>query len=354
MRPTRKTTEYLKSLQTLKLDESVKARMRDGLDAYADLHTLKTPISIPVRSPFFAYSFMRTSYGVFAVALMLLVSGTGAAYASEASVPGSPLYRVKVSVIEPVRGALITSAQGQAEWHANLAARRLEEATKLAVANKLDAESSAYLQDRFESEVRISSQAADALTVTGNTEAALDVRSDLEARITAHAQILGLVSEHLKATVGEDASGFLDTRAFLAVINEHREEVVQARLALEDSASDTDPVVTLARADVTAKTVVSLARANPAGTVEDISEPHLDTARAALMQAQGASSEIEASNKAHEAERASDVATILLQHAKLISTLTIATSTATTTPVEIPTETPDDTEKSVQKDPISR
>ncbi|KND49515.1 MAG: hypothetical protein AB203_00340 [Parcubacteria bacterium C7867-008] len=348
MRPTRNTTKYLKSLQTLKLDESVKARMRDGLDAYADLHVVTAPISVPVQSPFFAYSFMRTSYSVFAMALVLLVTGSGAAYASEGSLPGSPLYKVKVAVIEPVRGALITSTEGQAQWHANLAARRLEEATKLAVSNKLDASSSAYLQDQFETEVRISTQAADTLTVTGNTEAALDARSDLEARITAHAQILGLVSEHLKATVGEDASGFLDTRAFLAVINQHRDEVVQARLALEDSAEDDDSTtaVTLARADVTAKTVVSLSRTQAPDDVEDVAEPHLDTARAALMRAQETTDETEASNKSHEAERASEVATILLQHAKFISTLTVATTTATTTP------TIDPTDDRVEKEPL--
>jgi hypothetical protein len=318
------------------MDERAKSRMRAALDAYVDLHELPKPIAArtAIRSPFFSYtSFSRMGTSVLAFVLILLVGGGSAAYAAEGSVPGSPLYPVKVSIMEPVQGALITSAQGQASWHANLASRRLEEATTLAAANKLDPSTQEYLQQKFNTEVDASNQDADALAATGNTDAALDVRSDLEARITAHAEILAVITNHLETTATSTDPTLTGTKALLAAVQQRRQQVTEARLALEDTtnASTSVAIATLARAEVTTGAVASEANAQDDSSVAPVAA-HLTEAKAALTMAkQSKGNATISSDDAHAAERSSEVASILLQHASLLRAFAPASTTASTT-----------------------
>jgi hypothetical protein len=323
--------------------------MRDALDAYVDMHELQAPVPArkAIPSPFFSYgSFSRIGTSVLAFAVLLLVGGTGAAYAAEGSVPGNTLYPVKVSVIEPLQGALITSAKGQATWHANLASRRLEEATKLAVADKLDPSTQEYLQAKFNTEVTKSSEDADTLVATGNTDAALDVRSDLEARITAHAQILAVISNHLEETASStdaaENSTLTGTKLLLAAVEQRHNEVTEARIALEDSTNaDSGSAVaieTFAKAEVRTQGVDAEAKIAGDANVAPVAA-HITAARTMLAKTRQPENAAESSNDSHAAERSSEVASILLQHASLLrayapiattSTSTMATSTTMT------------------------
>jgi hypothetical protein len=293
-----KIKERILILRTLMLDGRDKARMRDALSAYVDLHEMPARA---VRSPYFSYVFSRSGSGVLAFVLILLVGGSGAAYAAEGSVPGSPLYPVKVSLIEPVQGALITSAEGQASWHADLASRRLEEATQLAVANKLDSKTQEYLQTKFNTEVDTSNKDADVLAATGNTDAALDARSELEAKITAHAEILAAVDSHLATTASSTDTG---TKKLLASVQKRRVEALQARLALEDSARTHNADTTVAVA------MLTHTKAAPK-TMNAEDTPSQENARTE--------------------KRSTIEASILLQHAGLLRSLTPASTTASTT-----------------------
>jgi hypothetical protein len=342
MRLTPKTKERLKMLRAVMLDEHTKVRMRDALDAYVDLHEVQgaVPARRAIPSPFFFYaSFSRMGTSVLAFAVLLLVGGTGAAYAAEGSVPGNVLYLVKVAVVEPLQGALITNAEGQAAWHANLASRRLEEATKLAVADKLDSQTQIYLQDKFNTEVTKSSIDADTLVATGNTNAALDVRSDLEARITAHAQILGLVTDHLEATAPTNPS-LEGTRALLAVVQERKDQITSERIALEGG-SDTTATVAIATPEPA--TIETPAADTAAPTAQSFAPMAARMATAPAPMAKHAEientvDETPVQDDPRAAERASEVDAILLQHASLlrslqpIGTSTASSTTATTTP----------------------
>jgi hypothetical protein len=337
MQPNRKTKEYLKSLTAITMSEGVRSRLRNELDAYVDLHAVQAPISIPaipaIRSPF-AFSYSRVGFSAFALVILLLVGGTGAAYASEGSVPGNILYPVKISVIEPVQGALISTTQGQAAWHAQLASARLDEATTLASTNKLDSATQQYLQTQFEAQVNASDAAATSLEASGKVADALDARSDLEARITAHAELLAVVSNHFDETSASSTPTAESTKALLAVVDQRKNDAHDALLALEDTlhSDTTASVVTLARAEVTTETVANAAADEQ--NVEPIAS-RVTAARAALTQAQeaGSGGSLQADQDAHEAERSSQVASILLKHAGLLkafaphATSTHATST---------------------------
>src|SRR3989344_6655324 len=96
----------------------------------------------PVRSPYLIYSFFsklpkkRLAYA-FSICLMVVMGG-GSVFASKWSLPGNILYPLKVSVVEPVRGAFIFSPVAKIQYQSDLATERLIEAEILASDNKLD------------------------------------------------------------------------------------------------------------------------------------------------------------------------------------------------------------------------
>ena len=79
------------------------------------------------------------------VIVAVLALGGGASFVAESSVPGDALYVVKTSVNEEVRGILAVGAEADAKWEAELAVRRLEEATKLEARGELTAEAATEL-----------------------------------------------------------------------------------------------------------------------------------------------------------------------------------------------------------------
>ncbi len=187
----KKTPEsYIHTLSSITLPADERASMRERLVAYADMHPMHTKA---VRSPF-SYMSLRWSAAL-ATLVLVLVSGTGAAYASEKSVPGDVLYTVKRKVTEPMLVSLAVDTEAKAKLQTSFAERRLEEATKLAVADRLDAETGALLSEEIEVAAEASTALAAELEGEGNADTALAVRSDLEARLSAHAQILAVVAD---------------------------------------------------------------------------------------------------------------------------------------------------------------
>lgn len=302
-------------LRSVQLSDTTKAHMRAELSAYADLHAV-TPRVVAMRSPFSYWAPLSRAFA--ALLLMVGVVG-GSAYASSDALPGEPLYSIKLHISEPVQTALIPTKEGKASWHAVLAERRLEEATKLAVAGKLDASIEGTITENFALQVERSLAVSNEIRESGNAKVALMVRSDLEARITAHEEIVERVASHI-ALKGDETSG---VARLLASVGERRESIASARV--EDE-------VVLARADIKASARIP--------EVVEVSS------RAAVMMSDSVPDE--AINNARES-REQEVSAILMKHATFLSELstvpasttasTTATSTATTTlEADIPVE----------------
>lgn len=326
----------LRSLKALTLSEQRRHVMRAELISYADLHAVASARPA-VRSTFYT---MRLWYGVTAFVLIILVGTGSAAYASDDTLPGDVLYPVKVAVVEPVHGALLATTEEKAQWHASLAERRLEEATKLAIADKLDEKKQIFLADQFALQVDTSSALADTVHFSGNEDTSLALHSDLEARITAHGTILSLVTEHL-TTVASTSASTADTivqaRTLLMAVRDREHAVVEARLALERDADRSDVAATA--------TIAIAAKAEPKPEAQDgvalmkmsTIAPVAETAPAEVKDEQpvvvvAPPSPKIAARQAQEAVRASEVASILLDHAALLKSIGIvATTTATTT-----------------------
>ncbi len=325
---TKTIEERIAHLQSVTLPESSRTRMREELSAYADLHVfVEAPASIP--SPYFSHTFSFISGSFFRVsaALVVLVSMLGGtAYAANDARPGQPLYPVKLNFTEPVQTALIPSTEGKAAWHAILAERRLEEATDLAVAGKLDTATQGTITDNFTKHVQDSSEAATQLQQEGNVTAALNVRSDLEARITAHEDILTQVVTHLAvvaSSTDDVAAGtsVTATKNLLAVVHDSQNTVAGERLALEDSlgmgeATTTVSAVAVADAPVTTDLAIATKAKAPVPSTYSLM-------RASAKRSAFADSSTTA--------RTTEIAAILFKNSALLKSLETGTTTASTT-----------------------
>ena len=106
---------------------------------------VKIPEKIPrsIKSPwtFFGVVSMfgknrSLAYG--GVCCLVLFASGGLAFASQGSLPGNILYPLKVSVVEPLRGAFKFSPEAKVEFQSTLATERLIEAETLSERGELD------------------------------------------------------------------------------------------------------------------------------------------------------------------------------------------------------------------------
>jgi hypothetical protein len=167
-----------------------KAEMRVRLVQFIEAkEALKRPIATPARAwslPVFA----RVGLAAF----LLITIGGGTAFASEGTLPGDTLYPVKI-LNEEVRSVLAFSAEAKADWEEERAERRLEEASKLAAAGKLDDVTRAQLETKFAAHAeRVKEQLAK-LESKAQFAAAEGLASQFEAALDAHNRILVRLEE---------------------------------------------------------------------------------------------------------------------------------------------------------------
>ncbi|PJE76161.1 hypothetical protein COV04_01360 [Candidatus Uhrbacteria bacterium CG10_big_fil_rev_8_21_14_0_10_48_11] len=134
-----------------------------------------------------------------ALALLLLFGG-GTSYAAEQSLPGDILYPVKVSVNEPFRGLFAVGNEAEANWQAQIVERRLNEAVTLASENKLSQAAIKSLAVNIQEHTKQANEKAVQLEDSGNSTAATNIRSDLEASLNAHAATIARFAVSTKTT----------------------------------------------------------------------------------------------------------------------------------------------------------
>jgi len=320
----------LKELNAIHLPDARKRLMREELIAYATLHSVAPAPAARALS-----RFQFRIYSALAAVLVLIVGVGGTAYASEDALPGDALYSVKVNISEPIQTALVPSEKGKAAWHAILAERRLEEAAQLAAKGTLTPDTQEELAANFNEQVDASDENADRLEQHGDMLGSLSVRSDLDARLTAHEQILGVIAAHYeKATSTEASSTGRAVSSLLAIVQASEADVSASRHAIElalapeaTSSSEESRTVSVAIADgatTTAKVAITTEHAfAPA--------PKARLMRAIAPEASSAdriADQVESQN----VSQAQEVSAILTKHASLLAMfLPSATTTASTT-----------------------
>ena len=156
------------------------------------------------------------------IAILILLGG-GTSFAAEQSLPGDALYPVKVYVNEEVRGWATLSNEAKANWDADLATRRLNEAEQLAAETRLDAETRAQLEANFQ---------AHADRVQARINAFEDRDADKAARVSSNFETSLRVHENILLSIGtaKDAVTEPETRSL----------AVRVRTEAQESKQDTD------------------------------------------------------------------------------------------------------------------
>ena len=287
-----KIISQLQKLKGISLSTTEAQTMRENLSAYADLHAVTGVVASRKPSRFYNFSYLKLSHIKFSYAraimagvlILVLVGGSaGVTYAAEGSLPGQPLYAIKVSIAEPIQGALITSTAGKAQWQNDLAERRLAEAATLASQNNLATSTQVYLQNAVASHVALAQQDADTLAASGNETAALSVRADLEAKLSAHADILTLIAPRLAAA--GDATTTDAVIALLQNIETDRTQVEISREATEATLIASSGAATSTPDDATTTSEVraTIALADSENSAQGAEELHLLKANSALF-----------------------------------------------------------------------
>ncbi len=172
----------------------------------------------PVFSPVKASWLSPRSIAVASGLISLLVLG-GTAYAAQGSLPGNPLYAVKIHIDEPVQVALAITPEQKAQANASIAERRVAEAQVLAARGTLDAITTKELQANFnlhaiqavtfakESESSSASSTPETTSTTPQPGQSESFSDRLTRSLNRQEMVLQAISAHITATESLRAGG---------------------------------------------------------------------------------------------------------------------------------------------------
>jgi len=210
------------------------------LKKYADTHPVRDMGVVrqlehegSVVSSLFYQSLSKQHMSIVTGLIIAVLLGGGTSVAAEQAVPGDFLYTVKTEVNENVRGAFAFDAESKAKWKARLAERRLEEAERLAAEGRLNASTNAQLRERFERRVREAEEHAKALESDGQGGLASSARSNLEARLEAHGNVISAIATNIRGRGDVEVSAQVDE--LLVAVRAHAQEASGARVRAEAS-----------------------------------------------------------------------------------------------------------------------
>jgi hypothetical protein len=197
-------TNFTEQLHTagneIRMNRAERSRVHMALRAKMQ-ESEKSPFSIP--SPFMTV----LPRAVVAFALIVVISG-GTAYAAEGSLPGDPLYAVKVDALEPIEGSLQFGDSAKAAWNAKIANRRLDEAQSLAAEGRLTEAASDELAANFTAHANAVTAAAAHISVADPVSAA-DISGDFSTSVANRGATILAASKKSANASSAKASGSL-------------------------------------------------------------------------------------------------------------------------------------------------
>lgn len=348
--------DIFERLRNESLTASEKTSMRNELVHFMSEHPARAPLRIRAQDTLSSlgeylasgsYTRFRVLSMAFAVVLFI---GIGTSYAAEASLPGDPLYGIKIGLTEPLRGALAVSQAAKAQWNAELVSRRLAEAESLAADNKLTPVARTQIELALNESVHQFDQNVAALS-KDNTDpvAVASAQSDLEASLAGHEQVLIALTSDDPATAPALSPIVTAVRAKIAAASAARTQeedtlAINTSPALhaaavrtkENASQAINTVRTLAAAtkDADASTSADLAMADVREGDQKLSEGQFGRAFATFQSAirtlQTTQVTLDASERLGKDVSSSSTSTLNVT-ASSTATTTIATSTASTT-----------------------
>lgn len=227
--------EQLNILQKTTMNSQEKGVVRGAVVSYMQENPLKT---VTVRNSEDSRLHYRTAQTpninnnvitktrmIIAIIIALMLGG-GTSFAAENALPGDVLYPIKIHVNENVQELVAVSDEAGAKVQAKLATRRLEEAEKLAVNGRLNAETSADLKARFEDHSEKSKEHHAKVKEGNNADAAANISSDTEVSLGTHEKLLEDIED-----AKPEMKGFLE--GILGGVQLHLKEAGDDRLDIE-------------------------------------------------------------------------------------------------------------------------
>jgi hypothetical protein len=180
-----KLNNLTEQLRQAHLTESEKTELREKLLTFMSAHPAPANAA---PSGFWLLRQRSLSFSL-TLALILIVTVSSVSYAAEFSLPGEPLYGLKVNLTEPLRGTLKNNPQAQAEWNNTLVERRLTEAQILADTGHLAGEAEAEIARRLEAQSDRARSSVEQVS-THDTLTAAELNARLEATLQVGQEIL--------------------------------------------------------------------------------------------------------------------------------------------------------------------
>jgi len=167
---------------------------------------------------------------IFAMVLIVVLTGGTSAFAEKA-VPGDLLYKIKVSINEPVTGIFsFLSKEEETEWKERLVERRLEEAQKLISKNNFKKTTRIELENQIKGQIDEFTVNVNELALEKNKSTnSSDINIRLQASLSAHENILKKLSE--KETMSTDTKQ--ETKKLLASLDKYKDKVNSDHESLE-------------------------------------------------------------------------------------------------------------------------
>lgn len=166
------------------------------------------PILKPVLSPwsFVLLKFKQQNnfiqYSIPVFLIVIFVSG-GSIFASQKSLPGDIFYPIKVSVVEKINSAFITSPKEQALYQTELVTKRFAEAEILAKRGELDKNKEEKINKLLEKNISTFNKSINDIEDEKTETDISNVVTDFEAEINARTQVLDLVDYEKSETKKE-------------------------------------------------------------------------------------------------------------------------------------------------------
>ncbi len=146
------------------------------------------------RKNVFVVPFFRAHHfsGAFMIAALVITSTFGVSFAAGDALPGDLLYGVKVNINEEIKTALLPESK-RVSWERERAERRLEEASKLVLEGKLDAEKKEKVSKLFEEHTKSMVEHVRASEETDPVLVA-EVASEFKDSMEAHEAVLAVLA----------------------------------------------------------------------------------------------------------------------------------------------------------------
>jgi len=169
--------------------------------------------------PVLRYSFLLSCLVLFGIG--------GISIAANKALPGEALYAVKTQVNEKVLSFITFSEDQKAQYEVGLVQLRLEEFEKITSENKLDDAKIAEVKTLLDGHINGVKTKLETIKNQNKADVALQINSQLEGSLNAHAKVLDRLAENKK----EKISGTF--KNLLADIKDTSNETKQSRISNE-------------------------------------------------------------------------------------------------------------------------